>query len=141
MHNQYHKNKSQHSVKFPSNDNQKNKLMGNLAKFQNNKQVNKTIQNEIDDWTAYNKESDVKFVSLHDHKIVISMINGTNTHLIEIICPHNYPDIKKGFSVKEIPSQNVQLNFIPKARQQFEGKILSIERVLSHLTNTFIRYK
>ena len=115
----------------------------NSLKFQSGPKTEKSAQNEITDWISKNTN---KFVSVHstnDNIIEMSMKceNSNEIHLVAITFPKTYPISKKGFSCKEITIDNiVPLNFVYKANEQFDKKVLTIDRVLTHLSNTFSKY-
>ena len=102
---------------------------------------NKNALEELAIWKSNNQYNDFKIVSFNNNKLIVSMTHGTE-HIIEIECPNGYPEIRKGFSCYEI-SENVsdKLNFILKANEQFKGKILSLDKILTHLYKTFENYK
>ncbi|AYV85775.1 MAG: ubiquitin-conjugating enzyme E2 [Satyrvirus sp.] len=120
----------------------KNTPKNNSLKFQNIVKDKKTAKEELDDWISKNTDSDVKFVSYDENIITLSMGIGDKNHIIEIVHPKSYPNIKKGFSCREISVIGLApLNIIPKIKEQFDDKILSVERVLSHLVSMFNKYK
>ena len=97
--------------------------------------------NEINEWVAENKNSNIYIKSQQDNKIIMVM-NHNGEHIIEITCPDSYPDNKKGFKCIEMSKDNVTpINFINIANGQFVGKVLSIERVIKHLANAFTKYQ
>ena len=119
----------------------KNNPKNNLSKFQTQLPVKECIDidNEINTWVNKNTEINIKFDGHEDNNIMLTMTSGNNNHIIKITYPKNYPKNKKGFTCQEIPTPNIMpLNFIPKANEKFEDKILSIDRVLTYLSNTFI---
>ncbi len=100
------------------------------------------IKDEINKWEEKNTDKDIKIVSIDNGKIVLSMVYGKQ-HIIEILCPKDYPNVKSGFSCKEIKTVNtIPLSFISQANNQLKSKKnLSVHRIISHLSTTFQNYK
>lgn len=122
-------------------DHPRNFLQKNSNKFEIPKNI-KTANMEINEWFDKNKNNDIKLAGCVANKFTMLMTHGNATHKIEIEYPLHYPTNKKGFACKEISTANTTpLNFIKKANEQFENKTLSIERVITHLANTFDKYK
>ena len=103
---------------------------------------NIAIVQEIQAWMKKKKDDDgINFVSNFDNTITITMTHII-THVIEITHPKSYPTVKKSFTCRETSDPTITpLNFIQRANQQFENKILSFDKVITHLTNTFLKYK
>ena len=127
-----------------------NTARNNMSKFSNEssdksdksvKSNNTLVSAPLKNWFLTNTDSDIKFDSLSDDKIIISMIYDDITHLIEISYPKNYPKNKKGYKVIELESDKTKLIFIQKVNNQLIDKTLTIEKVLTHLSTTFKRYK
>ncbi|AKI80254.1 ubiquitin-conjugating enzyme E2 [Acanthamoeba polyphaga mimivirus] len=100
------------------------------------------IKDEINKWEEKNTDKDIKIMSIDSGKIVLSMVYGKQ-HIIEILCPKDYPNVKSGFSCKEVKSVNtIPLSFISQANNQLKSKKnLSVHRIISHLSTTFQNYK
>ncbi|XWV26011.1 ubiquitin-conjugating enzyme E2 [Tupanvirus soda lake] len=120
----------------------RNSLRQNSVKFQNTPNVKVTnATSEINDWISKNNDPDIKIKSHDGNKIIMSMIHGQE-HLVEITYPKLYPQTKKGFTCREIITDGITpIKFVKTANEQFEGKTLSIERVVKHLAATFAKYK
>jgi ubiquitin-protein ligase len=113
----------------------------NANKFQNQPKSDKIAVTEINDWYNKNKDTDIKIKICEGNKFILSLTHN-GEHLIEITYPKSYPENKKGFACKEILTDGITpIKFIKKANDQFENKILSIERVIDHLVNAFNKYK
>ena len=145
MHRGHYHNKSHENVqpRIPQTKNafgSSNRIKDNSAKFLSKNIAIPNIEKEIS--TAIAKNKDVTMVSHEENKIVISMQHDGKKYLIEIVYPRSYPESKKGFSCSEIKIPGIPtLSFIQKADKQFKDKILSIDRVISHIANTFNKYK
>lgn len=134
-----------HSFGRPNFNRNNNNPKNNSTKFQrtpgSKSKPATSIMTEIDKWIDNNNDRDIRFVSYKDNIVTITMTYGKE-HTIEITCPKAYPEYKKGFSCREVQcSGKLALGFIPRANEQLENKALSFERVITHLTNTFAKYK
>ncbi|XWV24768.1 ubiquitin-conjugating enzyme E2 [Tupanvirus deep ocean] len=120
----------------------RNSLKQNSVKFQNTTTVKATsATSEINEWSSKNNDPDIKIKSHDGNKIILAMTHGAE-HLVEITYPKSYPQIKKGFSCREIITDGITpIKFVKTANEQFENKTLSIERVIKHLATTFAKYK
>lgn len=100
------------------------------------------IRNELKIWESENSNDDFKIISFVDNKILI-YIRHEAEHIIKLECPINYPKNRKGFNCREIGEQNEEkFSFIIfKASTQYQGKVLSIIRILTHLHKTLENYK
>ena len=132
----------------PPNSTINNNPRNNLYKFQTKNIIMQPVDNfdvskEIENWVQQNSNPDIKIESHHENRIILLITYGKDCHKIEITYPKAYPRVKKGFTCREIHSQNIHtpLTFISKVDEKFEDKILSIERVLKYLVNTFNAYK
>ncbi|AFX92724.1 putative ubiquitin-conjugating enzyme E2 [Megavirus courdo11] len=115
----------------------KHNLKNNSAKSMSDS----IIMDEINKWKSKNTDNDIKVKSIDSNKIILSFTHGQE-HLVEINYPKGYPNIKKGFSCREITSGSSRLNFISKADAQLQTKNnLSIIRIINHLVSTFDKYK
>lgn len=138
----YHTKTQQHGNNTGNRSTMKHSPYNNSTKFQNQAKEDKNAKIEIDEWFNKNKDADIQLISHIENKFVLSMVHDGKKHIIEIVYPKSYPEVKKGFSCKEqLSPGGFALNFISKANEQFENKVLSIERVITHLAKTFGRYK
>ena len=148
MKNVFHKKFVQSSIEKKSQLNKNNYYKNNYQRTQNtkkgtNKGSNSSASQEINDWISVNKDNNVKIISHNTDTniIMMSMMYGKN-HIIEIIYPEEYPEVKRGFGCREISIPGIiPLSFISKANEQFDNKNLSITRVITHLATTFLKYK
>lgn len=133
-------NRDHFHQKSHENTSSRNTVFNNSNKFRIKSENN--ARSEINAWVSKNKNSDIKLVSHEGNHITISILHNGKKHLIEIIYPKLYPKDKKGFSCKEINIPNITpMNFVPKVNDHLTNKTLSVERVIEHLVDTFIKYK
>jgi ubiquitin-protein ligase len=130
-------------------NNKVNAVRTNMGKFMNPGASNAPIKKESDpnimastkEWFAKNTDPDIQFVSTVDNRALISLNFDNIVHQVEISFPKGYPKNKKGYGVTEVSKNVVPLTFIPKLNAQLADKILTIEKILTHLANTFMKYK
>ena len=118
---------SEHSRKFKTDEYQKRRYSLEFEK-------------EIQSWFD-KKENLIKFHSCESNILTISMKCDNGNHLIDILHPIGYPNIKNGFVIKEKFNDKLNpLKFIKDANIKVDKKNVSITTILSFLEKAFTEY-
>jgi ubiquitin-protein ligase len=111
----------------------------NQSSASNNNGNNKNeAYEEIYNWFNNNPEQNMKLNSINVNKLSISLIHNNEIHDVDIHFPLKYPEEKKGYTIQEVPTKDVEpFKFIKTMNKKFPGKILSIKYVLDYLKRNF----
>lgn len=110
-------------------------------KIGNDIRINNIIRDEANLWFKDIINNDIELVSIMDNKIIFNLLYDNIKYKIELSCPKEYPNVKTGFSIKEVQNNENTLKFITLINEKIKDKILSVKRILTYVIENFDKFK